>query len=77
MAEDWSGFKGVLSRTSSINFRRSVRYGLGVLATSLQAFAHRRGLAHFAIFDPGGRRLDPSNLPSGAAVASERTASSL
>jgi glycosyltransferase involved in cell wall biosynthesis len=44
---------------SSINFRRSVRYGLGVLLTSLQAFLHRKGLAQFRIFDPKGRRLDP------------------
>jgi len=44
---------------SSINFRRSVRYGLGVLATSLQAFLHRKGLARVRIFDPTGRRLEP------------------
>ena len=44
---------------SSINFRRSVRYGFGVLLTSLQAFLHRKGLAQFRIFDPKGRRLDP------------------
>jgi len=44
---------------SSINFRRSVRYGLGVVTTSLQAFLHRKGLARFRIFDPNGRRLDP------------------
>jgi glycosyltransferase involved in cell wall biosynthesis len=44
---------------SSINFRRSVRYGLGVLWTSLQAFLQRKGLARFDIFDPKGRRLDP------------------
>jgi hypothetical protein len=44
---------------SSINFRRSVRYGLGVLLTSLQAFLQRKGLARFGIFDPKGRRLDP------------------
>jgi glycosyltransferase involved in cell wall biosynthesis len=44
---------------SSINFRRSVRYGLGVLVTSLQAFLQRKGFAHIRIFDPKGRRLDP------------------
>jgi glycosyltransferase involved in cell wall biosynthesis len=54
---------------SSINFRRSVRYGLGVLSTSLQAFAHRKGLARVRIFDPNGRRLDPSAPPSGASLA--------
>jgi len=59
---------------SSINFQRSVRYGLGVLGTSFQAFLHRKGLAHNTLFDPGGRRLDPNSLPAGAAVASESTA---
>jgi glycosyltransferase involved in cell wall biosynthesis len=54
---------------SSINFRRSVRYGLGVLSTSLQAFAHRKGLARVRIFDPNGRHLDPSAPPSGASLA--------
>jgi glycosyltransferase involved in cell wall biosynthesis len=50
---------------SSINFRRSVRYGLGVLVTSLQAYAHRKGLAKVRLFDPAGRRLDPTSPPSG------------
>ena len=44
---------------SSINFRRSVRYGLGVLATSVMAFLQRKELASFGLFDPKGRRLDP------------------
>ena len=60
---------------SSINFRRSVRYGLGVLATSAQAFLHRKGIVRSAIFDPTGRRLDPTAPPVGAAVASESTGS--
>jgi len=42
---------------SSINFRRSVRYGVGVLETSLQFWLQRRGLRRFPIFDPQGRRL--------------------
>jgi len=42
---------------SSINFRRSVRYGLGVLRTSWQFFLQRHGLARYPIFDPNGRRL--------------------
>jgi glycosyltransferase involved in cell wall biosynthesis len=53
---------------SSINFRRSVRYGLGVLAVALQYFLQRRGLARFAIFDPDGRKLDPDGLHEGAGV---------
>ena len=55
---------------SSINFRRSVRYGLGVLATSVQAFLHRKNLAHVRIFDPGGRRLDPGFERGDKSVAS-------
>jgi glycosyltransferase involved in cell wall biosynthesis len=42
---------------SSINFRRSVRYGLGVLRTSGQLFAQRKGFARYPIFDPAGRKL--------------------
>ena len=51
---------------SSINFRRSLRYGLGVVTTSLQAFLHRKQLASMRIFDPGGRRLLPLTAPSPA-----------
>jgi len=46
---------------SSINFRRSVKYGLGVLATTLQFALQRMGLAHFRIFSEKGRRLEPGN----------------
>jgi glycosyltransferase involved in cell wall biosynthesis len=42
---------------SSISFRRSVTYGLGVLKTSTQCVLQRRGLASYRIFDPAGRRL--------------------
>src|ERR1700746_1612855 len=43
---------------SSINFRRSVTYGLGVLLTPLQFALQRWGLARFAIFSPKGRKLE-------------------
>ena len=36
---------------SSISFRRSVVYGLGVIKTSLQYALHKKKLAHFAIFE--------------------------
>jgi glycosyltransferase involved in cell wall biosynthesis len=49
---------------SSINFRRSLRYGLGVVTTSLQAFVHRKQLASVRIFDPQGRRLLPLATPA-------------
>ena len=42
---------------SSINFRRSLTYGLGVVLTSLQCVLQRMGLARFRIFDSTGRRL--------------------
>jgi glycosyltransferase involved in cell wall biosynthesis len=42
---------------SSINFPRSVKYGLGVLATSVQFFLQKRGWASFRIFSPQGRGL--------------------
>ena len=37
---------------SSISFRRSVRYGLGVLATTLKFFAHRLGIVKSPLFEP-------------------------
>jgi glycosyltransferase involved in cell wall biosynthesis len=44
---------------SSINFRRSVKYGFGVLATTLQFAFEKAGLARFSIFSVEGRRLGP------------------
>ncbi|MFZ0429973.1 MAG: glycosyltransferase family 2 protein [Acidobacteriota bacterium] len=45
------------SEASSINLRRSITYGMGVLWTSAQYRLQRHGLAHFRLFDPKGRRL--------------------
>jgi glycosyltransferase involved in cell wall biosynthesis len=42
---------------SSINFQKSVVYGLGVLGTAFKYFLQRVGLARFSIFDENGRRL--------------------
>ena len=47
------------AEASSINLRRSVTYGLGVLATTLQFAAQRAGLFNFSIFSRKGRRLEP------------------
>jgi glycosyltransferase involved in cell wall biosynthesis len=47
------------AEASSINFRRSVTYGLGVLVTTMQFALQRWGLAHFRIFSDRGRRLEP------------------
>jgi len=46
---------------SSINFRRSCAYGLGVLRTSVQFRLEKWGKKHYAIFDPKGRGLASAN----------------
>lgn len=42
---------------SSINFKRSVEYGFGVLGVSIELLLHRHGLRQSRIFDPQGRKL--------------------
>jgi glycosyltransferase involved in cell wall biosynthesis len=42
---------------SSINFPRSVKYGLGVILTSVKFVLEKLGWARFPIFSPEGRRL--------------------
>jgi glycosyltransferase involved in cell wall biosynthesis len=44
---------------SSINFRRSVKYGLGVVLTSVQFRLQKIGLGRFPIFNRQGRGLEP------------------
>src|SRR6266480_4664454 len=46
------------AEASSINFRRSVKYGFGVLLTSIQFALQRAGLMRFRIFNPAGRKLE-------------------
>lgn len=45
------------TEASSINFRRSVVYGLGVLSTALHFKLQRLGIRRYPIFDKNGRRL--------------------
>jgi glycosyltransferase involved in cell wall biosynthesis len=42
---------------SSINFRRSLKYGLGVLATSVKFVLQRWGIWQFSIFNAKGNKL--------------------
>jgi glycosyltransferase involved in cell wall biosynthesis len=44
---------------SSINFRRSVTYGLGVLQTTMQYALQKWGVAKFPIFSDKGRKIEP------------------
>jgi hypothetical protein len=71
---------------SSINFRRSVTYGFGVLSTTLKLAFQRWGFAKFRLFSPTGRRVDlgyyappawppSSNLDSSRQAASDAPAS--
>jgi glycosyltransferase involved in cell wall biosynthesis len=46
------------AEASSINFRRSVTYGFGVLATTLEVVLQRWGVASFPRYSPHGRKLD-------------------
>ena len=47
------------AEASSINFGRSVKYGLGVLATTLQFALQKMGAGNFRIYNAKGRRLEP------------------
>ena len=42
---------------SSINFMRSVEYGLGVLKTTAGFVAHKMGLAKLPRYDAAGRKV--------------------
>jgi glycosyltransferase involved in cell wall biosynthesis len=42
---------------SSINFKRSVTYGFGVLTTTFHFVLHKTGLARISIFDATGRKI--------------------
>src|ERR1700756_51295 len=44
---------------SSINFRRSVTYGFGVVATTFQVALQRMGLIHLPRYSDKGRKLEP------------------
>jgi glycosyltransferase involved in cell wall biosynthesis len=46
------------AEASSINFRRSVKYGFGVLLTSLQFAFSKWGLIRLPRFSPQGKKLD-------------------
>ncbi len=44
-------------QASSINFARSVKYGFGVLATTLKYRLGKLGIARFRLFNLAGRKL--------------------
>ncbi len=56
---------------SSINFRRSVQYGFGVLSTSLKYVLHRMGIRS-PLFDRNGKKLFPASSPEGPEVSNHK-----
>ncbi len=54
------------AEASSINFRRSVTYGIGVLETSLRCYLERRGWLRSRIFASDGRTLRQADGAPGA-----------
>jgi glycosyltransferase involved in cell wall biosynthesis len=53
---------------SSINFKRSVQYGFGVLATTVSFVAHKMGMIRVPRFDASGRKVSQqyySQIPQG------------
>jgi len=59
---------------SSINFRRSVTYGLRVLQTTLQFALQQAGLRHYRIFSESGQRLE-AGIPAYYTGSSEQPGS--
>jgi glycosyltransferase involved in cell wall biosynthesis len=51
---------------SSINFRRSVTYGMGVLSTTFKFVAHKAGVVKIRIFDSTARKLTLEYYSKGA-----------
>jgi len=45
---------------SSINFKRSVKYGLGVLSTTVSFVAHKWGVIRAPRFSAAGRKVTPA-----------------
>ena len=59
---------------SSINFRRSVSYGFGVLGTAIRYRLHRWGILPCALFEEKGGRLEGDMPPQGLVISRARAA---
>jgi glycosyltransferase involved in cell wall biosynthesis len=58
---------------SSINFQRSVTYGLGVVRTTLQFALQKWGVGRFRIFSAQGRRLETAGMTYYAHGVADKT----
>ncbi len=63
------------AEASSINFRRSVTYGVGVLGTCMKFALQKSGLADFPMFSSDGRKLQLDYYAEAATEAAERSPS--
>ena len=54
------------TEASSINFARSVKYGFGVLGTSLKYRLQKMGVKQYPIFENTTGKLDVNSVPSHA-----------
>ena len=52
-AEDYTAATKYFEEASSINFRRSLKYGMGVLRVSICHFFQRLGLMNFSMYQKG------------------------
>ena len=59
-------------QASSINFSRSVKYGFGVLATTLKLWLQRLGVVKLRLFSSTGRKLDLSYYEERSAAGAVR-----
>lgn len=57
---------------SSINFRRSVTYGFGVLSTTLKYVLHRLGMRS-PLFDRNGKKIISPSSSEGSEVSNQKT----
>jgi glycosyltransferase involved in cell wall biosynthesis len=57
---------------SSINLRRSIKYGLGVLRTSLQYRLHKTGLRHYRYLEPRPQPTLPADSRAAASARAEK-----
>ena len=53
------------TEASSINFRRSLTFGMGAIATTMKLTLQKRGLGHFRLFSTQGRKLDLAYYQAG------------
>jgi glycosyltransferase involved in cell wall biosynthesis len=60
------------AEASSINFLQSVKYGFGVLVTSVKFFLQKRGWHRFRIFSPSGHGLSFSSYYIGGSYLREQ-----